>query len=86
MTEELEALAALEHDQWMAWAKTLLSSEPGISAERRKRWQSLMVPYKDLPEDQKEHDRKWARKALVVLASTPRGRVNPDGSAKTVTV
>jgi len=66
MNQELEALAALEHEQWMAWAKTLLESEPGISEQRRKRWTTLFVPYAQLSEADKEHDRVWARKGMVL--------------------
>src|SRR5947207_12293918 len=46
----IERLAALEHDQWMNWAKVLLQQET-LSAERRKRWAEIMVPYPDLAED-----------------------------------
>lgn len=64
--EVIEQLAALEHDQWMQWAQSLMDSEPGLSTARRERWRSLMVPYAELPEEMKEHDRKWAR--LVIAA------------------
>jgi hypothetical protein len=60
----LEDLARLEHHQWMTWAKALMDSEPGLSAERRARWAKLMVPYERLTEEQKEQDREWARTAL----------------------
>lgn len=61
-----EKLAELEHDQWMKWAKTLMEKEP-ISEERRKRWEALMVPYSELSEKMKDHDRKWADKVLALL-------------------
>lgn len=63
----MEQLAALEHDQWVEWAKALLKSEPGISKERKERWEKLFVPYKDLSEESKEQDRVYARKILQVL-------------------
>lgn len=63
----LEQLASLEHDQWMEWAKSLLKAEPGISKERKERWEKLFVPYKDLSESSKEQDRVYARKALEII-------------------
>ena len=67
MTDVLEALAALEHDQWMAWSKSLAAAEP-LSAERVERWQRLWVPYADLSEHSKASDRVWAQKALAAVA------------------
>ena len=64
--DAIERLAALEHQQWMAWASTVAEKEP-ISDERRARWMSCMVPYSQLSEEMKEHDRVWARKALGLL-------------------
>ena len=55
MTDVPEALAALEHDQWMAWSKSLAAAEP-LSAERVERWQRLWVPYADLSEQEKDAD------------------------------
>lgn len=63
----LEQLASLEHDQWMEWTKALLKSEPGISKERKERWEKLFVPYKNLSEDSKEQDRVYARKILEII-------------------
>lgn len=65
----LEKLAALEHQQWVEWATTVSESEPGISAARISRWQQYFVPYEELSEDVKEHDRVWARKVLEVINS-----------------
>lgn len=65
----LEQLAALEHEQWIEWAKALLKSEPGISKERRERWEKLFVSYADLTEDSKEQDRVYARKILKIMGS-----------------
>lgn len=65
MSEKLiERLAEIEHRQWMQWAKTLMEKEPGISQERKDRWNNLMVPYEQLPEEWKEFDREWARLSL----------------------
>ena len=35
--------------------------------DRLDRWEKLMVPYSDLPEDEKEKDRVYARKSLSAL-------------------
>ena len=67
-TEARERLAAIEHEQWMTWAKAVAPEVDGLRAER---WQAYMVPYDQLPEDVKDHDRKWADKVLAVLAADP---------------
>lgn len=66
-SEMIERLAAIEHEQWMAWAMSLMVSERGLSPERVDRWHSLMVPYEQLSEEMKEHDRKWARKVYATM-------------------
>jgi hypothetical protein len=63
----LEKLAALEHDQWIAWAQSIIETEPDISEERRARWQQYFVPYENLTDEVKEHDRVWARKVIEVI-------------------
>lgn len=65
-TALLERLAELEHEQWMAWAKTLMETEQ-ISEQRKQRWQQYIVPYTELSEDVKEYDREWARKAVEIV-------------------
>lgn len=65
----VERLAAIEHEQWIAWATTILESED-ISPERAERWRGYMVPYDQLDEATKEHDRVWARKAIDALESS----------------
>lgn len=67
MTDVPEALAALEHDQWMTWSKSLAAAEP-LSEERVERWRRLWVPYADLSEHSKASDRVWAQKALTAVA------------------
>jgi len=62
----IEKLACLEHEQWMAWAKTLMETE-NLSKTRRKRWEQFMVPYEQLPEDVKEYDRVWAMRIIELL-------------------
>jgi hypothetical protein len=61
----LELLAELEHEQWVAWSKTVASE---VSEERRRRWQAFWIPYRDLPDDVKEQDRVWARKVLALFS------------------
>lgn len=62
--ELLERLAEVEHEQWMHWSQSVAAE---VSAERRQRWQACWVPYEDLPEEEKEQDRIWARKVLEAL-------------------
>jgi len=64
--ELIEKLAALEHEQWMQWAKDILKTED-INKERTERWEELFVPYAELTEEMKEEDRKWARRVLSIL-------------------
>ena len=64
--ELIEKLAALEHEQWMQWAKDILKTED-IKKERAEQWAELFVPYDELTEEMKEEDRKWARKVLSIL-------------------
>mgnify|MGYP003389937393 FL=1 len=62
----LEALAALEHEQWWRWALTV-AQEEDISDERMQRWKKSMVLYSELTEENKEHDRIWARRVLEIV-------------------
>jgi len=61
-----EALAELEHEQWIAWATSLMSAED-LTPERIARWVKLCVPYSQLTEGQKDQDRIWADKALSLI-------------------
>ena len=65
-----ECLAALEHEQWMHWAQRILRTEH-ISPDRVQRWGRRMMPYADLPEDQKNDGRKWADRALHCVRVYP---------------
>jgi uncharacterized membrane protein len=64
----VEAVAAIEHEQWTTWSKSVAAE---VSPERRARWEKYWVPYEELPEDVKELDRIWARK---VIKETRRSR------------
>ena len=67
---DLEALAELEHEQWVAWSKALADE---IKPERLARWQALWIPYSELSEEMKGHDRKWARKIRARAALAQEG-------------
>lgn len=62
--ELVEALAALEHEQWMHWSQAAAANVP---AATREKWQRCWVDYAELPESVKEADRVWARKVIDVL-------------------
>ena len=62
--DALEALAQLEHEQWMHWSKAVAHE---VSASTREQWQRFWVPYAALSEDVKEADRIWARKVVELL-------------------
>lgn len=65
--ETIEELAALEHDQWIEWSKSLVANEPLLKDDRVRRWQALWIPYSELSEESKEQDRVWARKSCERL-------------------
>jgi len=62
--ELIEALAALEHDQWRHWSKAVGTAVP---LAVRRRWQRCWIPYARLADEVKDADRFWARKVLAVL-------------------
>lgn len=66
VSDLVEKIAALEHEQWMAWSQDIALKEP-ISESRRKRWSKLWKPFSDLSEDEKEQDRIWARKVVALF-------------------
>lgn len=66
MNELLEELAALEHRQWIYWSKHVAENND-IPDDLREKWERSWIPYEELDEETKEHDRKWARKALEVI-------------------
>lgn len=66
-SEELvESLASIEHEQWIRWSSEIAYREE-ICDDTLDRWRDYWVPYSDLPEKSKEHDRVWARKALAAI-------------------
>lgn len=59
-----EKLAALEHEQWMEWAKSVWDEVDPVTAIR---WRGYFVPYSELTEEVKDHDREWADKILELI-------------------
>jgi glutathionyl-hydroquinone reductase len=70
MREMREALAELEHEQWVKWSNNLATVE-NISHERYARWKQLWKPYSHLSEEEKDQDRVWADKVIALLSPTP---------------
>lgn len=64
--EILEKLSEIEHEQWMEWSKSVASE---VSEQRKKRWEKYWIPYKDLTDEVKEQDRKYAKKVLNIFHS-----------------
>lgn len=69
MDELIEKLAELEHGQWVHWSKAVAKHVPDWVSSK---WEELWVPYSELSEAVKEHDRIWARKVLAVLTEETR--------------
>ena len=70
MSDLVELLAALEHEQWAHWMKYLFSQLEGgkIPEYYIKRWQNQMkTPYENLCEKEKQSDRVWAHRTLAQL-------------------
>ena len=65
-----ETVSNLIHLEWLRWAKTIISTEPNLSLERRTRWESeCFMDYKDLSEEQKDLDRMFADKFIALKAN-----------------
>lgn len=60
----VEALAKIEHEQWMHWSQAVAAD---VTAATRDKWQCSWVDYAELTDDLKEADRVWARKVLTLL-------------------
>ena len=64
-TDDLvEALAEIEHEQWMHWSQAVA---PKVLSGISDNWRSSWVDYAELTEDLKEADREWARKVVTLL-------------------
>jgi len=65
--ELLEKLALLEHNQWSEWIEYM--NKRAVHGETTwNEWcRKASMPYRVLTEQEKESDRKFARKVLTVL-------------------
>ena len=66
---KLEELAELEHIQWAHWTRYMLNNLTPENIERWKR--QIDTPYEELSEEEKNSDRKWARKVLGIVKLVP---------------
>lgn len=64
--QQIEALAELEHNQWIAWSKNIAETET-ITPARLERWKILWRPYSELTEAEKDQDREWAIQAYNIV-------------------
>ena len=62
--ELMEALAEIEHEQWMHWSRIVAAD---VTEATRAKWQRSWTDYAALPDDLKEDDRVWARKVITIL-------------------
>jgi hypothetical protein len=60
----IEALAELEHEQWMYWSQSIAAEVPALT---KAKWQRSWIAYPDLNNELKEADRVWARKVVNLL-------------------
>ncbi len=67
-----EQVASLVHEQWMDFAKKV---SPEIDPAHAEAWESMMVPYDELPESEKEKDRVFANRVIFLLE-------NPNAAIK----
>lgn len=66
MSDILEKLAEIEHEQWVGWSKDIAETEQ-ITPARLERWKKLWCPYSELSEELKELDRNEARKVINII-------------------
>jgi hypothetical protein len=60
----IEALARIEHEQWMHWSQAVAAD---VSNATCSKWRRSWVAYDELTEELKEADRVWARKVVNLL-------------------
>ena len=69
MSDLIERLAALEHEQWAHWTRYMLDN---LTLENIERWEKqIATPYSELGEKEKSSDREWAQKVMDLLAQEP---------------
>ena len=62
---DLEAAAALEHDQWALWTAHMLDN---LTPDNIARWRrQIETPYAELTKKEQDKDREWAFKAAAAL-------------------
>ncbi|OGP72231.1 MAG: hypothetical protein A2Z73_05335 [Deltaproteobacteria bacterium RBG_13_60_28] len=66
--EELELLARMEHDRWLA-EKTRAGWRYGVPRDDAKKLHPCLVPWEQLPEEEKEKDRQAVRQIPGLLAA-----------------
>ena len=72
----IEKLAELEHKQWSHWTKYMLNN---LTEENIKRWKGqIKMPYSKLSEKEKESDREWARRALLIFEESKELELDPE--------
>lgn len=65
---KIETVSKYIHNMWMSWAKTILETEPKISAVRKQRWEDeCFKPYEELSEEMKQRDRDFAIKIIELI-------------------
>ena len=64
LNDLIEALAEIEHEQWIHWSRAVAAKVPEATHAA---WQRSWVDYLELTDDVKEADRVWARKVIAVL-------------------
>jgi len=60
----IEALAEIEHDQWIHWSQAVAGD---VADSTRSKWQRSWIAHGELTEQLKEADRVWARKVVTLL-------------------
>lgn len=65
--EELEILARMEHDRWMA-EKVQSGWRYGLPRDDAKKLHPCLVPWEELPEEEKDKDRQAVRQIPELLA------------------
>jgi hypothetical protein len=63
-TDLIEALAEIEHEQWVHWSRTVAAD---VTEASQAKWQRSWTDYSALPDDLKEADRVWAHKVITLL-------------------
>lgn len=74
--KELEAVAAVEHEQWAHWTRYMLDNLGPENIEHWKR--QIKTAYSELPEAEKRSDREWATKAITAYQSAQESDDEPS--------